>query len=332
MTVKRVQWVKYKNMGGPRYLGQRGKDRKFVHTYKPQEPMGVWSQIMAVVAACEGNFDTVVMYDETGVTAGFMQWTFKSGRLQKLLQFMKSIPCIDFTQRDSDENLFDDLLVMDDGRQIFSRFGFSIQNGKFFSGGKFLNPVNKKEQKRIVDVCMGRGLGLKDDKARVHAMALCKLFAGLGRTPTFQAAQVEFGKHEFKLALDAKRPPLKEVGGTIRHLIPDEAWGTPIPAIFFNLYQNAPMGAFRLFKNALKKAKAKRLVELTSVEGYVLADGASMDDVLDIIWRQLNRTGYADWGFRSKQYLESGGKNPPRIKRIKPAIKEYYGVDLPYYK
>lgn len=337
MSVKRVQWVKYRSMGGPRYMGEKEKNGKYKHVYEPQKPWGVWSQIMGVVAACEGNYDTVVMYDETGVTAGFMQWTFKSGRLQNLLQYLKSIPCFDFSKTGVDENLFDDLLRNDEG-QVFNRFGFSIKNGRFFSGGKTLNPAKKKEQKKIVDVCMGRFGGVERKNPKSHATALCKLFAELGQTTEFQAAQIEFGKMEFKRALDARRPPLKSVGGTIRHLLPEEIWGTPIPAIFFNLYQNAPMGAFKLFMNSMKKAAKKGLVELTRDDGYVMVDhppgGLESDlrELLNIIWLQLNKTAYADWGFRSKQYLESGGKNPPRIKRIRPAIEEYYGVKLPYIK
>ena len=75
---------------------------------------------------------------------------------------------------------------------------------------------------------------------------------------------------------------------------------------------------------------------LTDDAGYELVPSTDIDgcarDVLDIIWGQLNRSAYADWGVRSKQYLESGGKNPPRIMNIRPAINEFYGIDLPYQR
>jgi hypothetical protein len=265
------------------------------------------------------------MYDETGVTAGFMQWTFKSGRLQKLLQFLKSIDC-------GDQTLFDLLLYAPSaGRQVFESFGFKIESGQFCANGKVLDPRKKAQQKAIVDICMGRRAMLSVAEQKKQAKALCTVFAELGQELEFQFAQIEFAKLEFKRALDARRPPLKSVGGTIRCLLPDEVWGSPIPAIFFNLFQNMPGGSFTLFKNAWKTIADRGDAELTS-KGYRLKEHALVESVLETIWKRLNRTAYADWGFRSKQYLESGGKNPPRIMRIKPAIEEFYGEDLPYYK
>jgi hypothetical protein len=141
--------------------------------------------------------------------------------------------------------------------------------------------------------------------------------------PGIQAAQNEYAKIELKQALGYRRPPLASVGGTIKHMLPDEVWGTPIPAIFFNLYQNLPGGSFKLFKSALSDAEKKGIV--TFNDGYHVQK--STDDLLLLIWEKLCRTSIADWGFRSKQYL-ANKKNTPRITRIQPAIKKYYGIDL----
>lgn len=323
-------WVKYKDMGGPLYRGEKRGTKK-VHVYDPGEPWGVWSQVLGVVARCEGTHDTVVMYDETGVTAFFLQWTFKSGRLQNLLQFMKGVPSADGVS-----SVFDKYCVDESGRQIFSGFGFRIDGGWFVtSAGKVLNPAKKRERDAIVDVCMGRrALGTQKAQRR-FALDLCAMFARLGQEKEVQDAAIDFAKVEFKRALKVKRSPLKDVGWRISSLLPGQVWGTPIPAIFFNLYQNSPGGAFRLFKGAWKEAHRTGVaffVEGGDDAGYGLTSDDRYGELLDIIWTRLNRTKYADWGFGSKQYIESGGKNSPRIMRIKPAIKEFYDVDLPYDK
>ena len=323
------KWVKYRDMGGPRYLGQK-ENGKFVHVYNPSKPWGVWSQILGVVARCEGRFDTVVMYDETGVTAGTFQWTFKSGRLQKLLQFFKSIPYMDF-EKDEEQTLFDVVCEDAHGTQIFAKYGFTIQGGKFFVGRK-LNASKASDRKIIIDTCMGRRkMHATQKEQRQFALRLCKEFAVLGQKMEVQAAMVEYAKLEFKKALDVKRKILNSVGGTIRCLLPDAVWGTPIPAIFFNLWQNSPGGAYKMYKNAWKEAVNKDIANPVQGGGFHVSE-LGAQDMLDIVWRRLCRSSYADWGFKSKQYLESGGKNPPRIKNIRPAIKEFYGVDLKYIK
>ena len=87
-----------------------------------------------------------------------------------------------------------------------------------------------------------------------------------------------------------------------------------VKALALNLFQNSPGGMFRLFLNAKKAA------------GYDAK--AYFEDA----WKRVCFSKYADWGFRSKQYLASGGKNPPRVLRIQKAFKEFYGVDLMLYK
>jgi len=330
MPIK-ASWVKYRSMGGPRYLGEKAGG-VWLHTYQPPMPWGVWTQILGVVARCEGRHDTVVMYDETGVTFGAFQWTFKSGRLQKLLQFFKSVPHFDF-ENDRETTLFDEHCIKG-GVQIFEGFGFQIEGGKIVNAhsGKVFDPRRQEQQKEIVDMCMGRKTLCGFPSSKAFALALCKTFAKLGQQPDIQAACVEYAKLEFKKALDVRRGPLESVGGTIRCLLPDAVWRSAIPAIFFNLYQNSPGGTFKLFKGAMKEAAQKRIVVFEAGgNGYEMNDN-HVEDLLDVIWLRLCRSSYADWGFKSKQYIASGGKNPPRIKNIRPAIDEFYGVDLQYIK
>lgn len=327
------RWVKYKHMGGPRYLGRR-EGGKYIHVYNPSKPWGVWSQILGVVARTEGRHDTVVMYDETGVTFGAFQWTFKSGRLQKLLEFFKTIPYFDF-ESNVETNLFNKHFTdisNRNRRQFFEDYGFYIFGGVFVPNSSLshLDPRNRSQCKSIVDICMGRRQS--EGNSRDIALGLCDLFARIGGEIDIQAAMVEYAKLEFKASLDVKRKPLRSIGGTIRCLLPDEFWGTPIPALFFNLNQNSPGGSFILFKRALKQAEKQGLVVLNS-NGYCVrsSNKECLDAILYIIWKCLDKSGYADWGFKSKQYLASGGKNPPRIIGIKKAIEEFYGVSLPYY-
>jgi len=249
------------------------------------------------------------------------------------LQFLKSIPHMDFVDN-KDNTLFDSVCVVD-GKQVFESYGFRIDGGRFvdIKNNKKLNPRIRSQRNRMIDICMGRDHSVVK-KQREHALGLCDLFAKIGEDVGVQYAMVEYAKLEFKTSLDIHRRPLKSVGGTIRCLLPDEVWGTPIPALFFNLCQNSPGGAYKLFRMAMLKAESDGLVVLRGDNGYmVIADHVGwQDDLLGIIWKMLNKSAYADWGFQSKQYLSSGKKNPPRIVNIKPAIKEFYGVDLPLYR
>jgi len=331
MTTTKINpsWVKYLDMGGPRW---RGKVK-----YEIPKPWGPWSKILGVVADSEGEPDTTVMYDETGVTWGTFQWTFKSGRLQRLLEFFKSVERVE-NGEEIGMSLFEAMFEQVDKQQLFRRYGFSIHGGKFmYRGVRALNPRIKKERDLMVDTCMGRGLysSVKDQK--YHARSLCREFAEVGQDPQVWDVQTTYAKHEFRSELDIQRSPLKSAGGTIRSIVPNSMLDSPFAAIFFNLYQNLPGGAFSLFKKVWKDAYKKGLAayvegSIPGISGYFPVEEKHESDILDILWKKLNQSSTADWGFKSKQYLKSGGKNPPRIKRIKPAIKKYYGIDLPYIK
>lgn len=295
----RAKWVKYKSLGGPRVKG--------TSVYNPPQPWGPWTKIMGVVARCEGAHDTVVMYDETGVTFGFMQWTFKSGRLQQLLESLKSIPVYDFEHENSDHTLFDE--VCGAGGSALERYGFNILGGKFVEIGRGVLSVNNKaQQKRIVDVCMGRTRFKTFAQQKQAALELAEFFGEIGVEFGMAAAQIAFAKQEFKKQLEYKRPPLG--GRSINGLLDGEnpaTWETPLAALFFNLWQNNPGAAYRLFQNARK-----------------VTDGP--EAYFEQAWKLANRSTFGNWGWAKP------ANKSPRVVRIKAAIKEFYGVDLTYYK
>ena len=313
--MSKAQWVKWKKGGGPRVRGTL--------KYNPAPPHGPWTKIMGVVARCEGSHDTVVMYDETGVTFGFMQWTFKSGRLQKLLESFKSIPNYDFTMEGAHDTLFDAVCRKPLGSQVFEAFGFRIERGKFVdtTTGKSLNMNKKAQQKRCVDICMGRVQYPGDfKKQKQHAMALARLFAEIGREFGVADAQVQFAIQEFKRQMMYKRSPLG--GMTIAELLnvsqqvqepplfgDVDVWSTPLLALFFNLWQNNPGAAYRLFLRAKK------------------IDGSGNPLVyFQQAWKLANRSKFGNWGWGKPQ------NKSPRVVRIKKAVKEFYGSSLQYYK
>jgi hypothetical protein len=117
-------------------------------------------------------------------------------------------------------------------------------------------------------------------------------------------AQIEFAKNEFKRCLTAERRPLKNVK-TIANLLAG-TWDTPIPALFFNLWQNSPAGAYRLFLNE-----------------YSLTGRKDPDTFFKGLWSRLNRNKYANWSYAKPE------NKVPRIRRIKKAMTEFYGLDLP---
>ena len=315
--MSKMEWVKYKNYEGPRYIGDQ--------VFNPSKPWGPWTKIMGVVARCEGNHDTVVMYDGTGVTWGFLQWTFTSGRLQKLLQSFKSIPYFEFDLDGDDENirsLFDYICCTSISQvQCFETFGFRIDHGKFIDSRRSvaLHPYNNK--KRISNICLKNRSGKLDKQ---HAKSLADSFASMGKLHEVQLAQIQFAKNEFERALTFRRKPLD--GRTIKDLLPDKLWeNTVVPAIFFNLWQNSPRGAYKFFLNCWNEARKRRIA---AAVGVLQPD---MEEVFEeIVWKRLNKTVFANWGWRSKRYKE--GKGKPRVYRIKKAIKEFYNVDLEFIK
>ncbi len=274
---------------------------------------------MGVVARCEGAHDTVVMYDSTAVTAGFLQWTFKSGRLQKLLESFKSIPVYAFTGDGKHNTLFDLVCCEDHPRlvQKFERFGFRITGGKFVDlrSGRALNMINKAQQKRCVDICMGRVQypgNLK--KQRQHAMALANLFATMGQDFAVAEAQIQFAKQEFKRQMGYKRPPLG--GMTIAELLyadRHESWETPLAALWWNLWQNHPGSAYRLF------LRARRIDGCSDPETY-----------FQQAWKLINRSKFGNWGWGKPKNRPKN--KSPRVVRIKKAIKEFYGINVKYFK
>lgn len=298
----KVNWVKYKDGGGPSYKGEM--------QYNPAKPWGVWSQIMGVVARCEGCHDTVVMYDGTAVTWGHQQWTFTSGRLQKLLESFKSIPSYDVEREgEGSWTLFDDVCCTNIDVQTFESFGFRIEGGKFveITGAAqdvILDPSYPMQKNRIVDICMGRVRYSDFPNQKNHAMKLAEVFAKMGAQLGVAEAQITFAKAELQRALKFTRKPLGAIE-TIDNLLAG-TWETPAPALFFNLWQNNPGAAYKLF------LKAK-------------SSGAQGQAFFDKAWQLANRSTFGNWGWKE-------GNKSPRVTRIKSAIKEFYGIDLPFFK
>ena len=298
-----MKWVKWKEYQGVRSMGS--------FRYSPQKPWGPWTKIMGVVARCEGNHDTCVSYDNTGMTWGFLQWTFTSGRLSKLLQSMKSVAYYSFDAQDEgceQETLFESAF-MSKGIQVFEKFGFEIIDGHFFEiledgSRKKLIPNLRKHRQRISDICMGKVKHSKFADQKKFAMKLAEIFSEAGKREDIAFIQSEFGKNEFKRCLNTKRPPLHEVK-TIDKLL-EGTWDTMIPAIFFNLWQNSPAGAYRLF-----------------LKEYRLTGRKGSDKFLEGLWNRLSRSKYANWSYANPE------NKSPRILRIKKGIEEFYGVSLP---
>lgn len=290
-----MAWVKYKSHQGVKLVGKNG--------YNPPQPWGPWTKIMGVVAACEGNHDTVISYDGTGLTWGFMQWTFTSGRLQRLLEYFKSVNYYDFDAEAKDSNLFD--IYFSPGRvQIFEKFGFKIRNGQFCSklhGFSALNPRDPMQRKLIDDICMGRTRYAELRDRKKFATDLAQLFSDAGKEPEVAFAQIEFAKGEFKRALQVERDPLKHYK-TIKALL-NGTWDSYVPSVFFNLWQNNPAATYRLFIRA--------------------KDRSTPESFADAVWDGLKKSKFGNWSYAKPE------NRGPRILRISKAIKQYYGVSLP---
>jgi hypothetical protein len=317
IDIKKIKWVKYGNHQGCQYHGS--------NQYNPPKPWGPWTRILGVVARCEGNHDTVVSYDNTAITWGFMQWTFTSGRLQKLLESFKSIPFYDF----SDETAHPMYTLFDVKCPQFSEFGFHIRGGRFIDRSLKVVFEPGKDNKKMNDICLGRvAFPNQPQKQKTFAKRLAAVFGDLGSYDEVAAAQIQFAKQELKRSLDYTRKPLGEIG-TIRNLISqsDKSWELPIAAVFFNLWQNSPKGAYMLYKNAWKDAKKRGI---SDKPGHLIE--GSENGFLNLVWERVNKTKFANWGWNSKRYKANPRGVKPRVYRIKLAIKEFYGIDLPFIK
>ena len=286
-----MSWVKYKDKHGVRLMGK--------NKYDPPQPWESWTKIMGVVARCEGNHDTVISYDGTGVTWGFMQWTFTSGRLQKLLEYLKSVQEGDLEVNPWGLNLYDKYFA---GK--IEPFGFYIKNGKFMrtSSGLSLDPRTRYNKRKIDDICMGRVQYDMVSKQKWHATELAKIFADAGKLSEISYAQIDYARDEFKRSIQYTRKPLGKYK-TLANLL-EGTWEGPVPAIFFNLWQNSPAAAYKLFIRAKDASETP-------------------EDLQEIAWGKLKKSKFANWS-----YAKPGNKSP-RIRRIAKAVKEFYGISLP---
>ena len=195
-----------------------------------------------------------------------------------------------------------------EGVQVFEDFGFRIESGYFCEiledgSNKRLISNLKKNRQRISDICMGRVKHKKFANQKQHAMDLAEIFATAGQDEDVAHAQIAFAKGELKRCLNVKRKPLEEVK-TLENLLRG-TWNTPIPALFFNLWFNSPAAAYRLFLNE-----------------YRLTGNKDPDTFFKGLWGRLNRNKFANWSYANPE------NKVPRIRRIRKAMMEFYGLDL----
>lgn len=276
-----MQWVKYKK--GLEGIRHHGDCR-----YEPSKPFTNQQKILGTIARCEGNHDTVVSYDGTGVTWGFMQWTFTSGRLARLIQYLGEAG--------------DKYFKFSSGKSRFHDFDFDIVDGRFVheETGMVIVPDSKQDRKLIDDICMGRTL-YKDKKDRqIHASCLAEIFAEAGKDKKIQKKQEEFAWKEIDRAINVNRKSALGKIGTIGGLLNGEL-RSPMTGVFFNLWTNNPRAAYKLFI------------------------GARHDDAdryFENVWESLRKSEFGNWSYAKEK------NKSPRIKRIAAALQEFYGLNL----
>jgi hypothetical protein len=204
------------------------------------------------------------------------------------------------------------------GEQIFEKYDFKIEGGMFFdqTSGKTLDPSYPAQKKRIDDICLGKLAHPANFlKQKDFAKALCADCAMIAQFHGVPEAQATYAKEELKRSLSVKRSPLGKYE-TVENLL-GNTLDTAVAGIFFNLWQNNPGAAFKLFINARN--------ELSGNSG-----GFTNEDYLKVVWRMLNNSTFGNWSYRGAYHKKNGGT--PRIVRIKEALKEFYGLDLDIVK
>lgn len=284
-----IIWSSYGKYKGPLYKGSL--------PYAPPEPHTQWQKILGVIADCEGKHDTVVMHDGTGVTAGFMQWTFTSGRLQNFLEHLKTIIYPGkFPGFHGYMSIYDVACKDHYNYTFFNEFGFDIIKGDFIdlSDGKAIKVNDEAGKEKVRSICLG--------KTKKHAENLCFRMIEIMRTLGVDKAQISFAEKELKEALPLKRAVLGK-HSTIDNLLAG-SWDSAAPALFFNLYQNNPKASFNLFMKARESEK----------------------ELFEAAWELLEQSTFGNWSYNSKDC--KNGKRTPRIARIKVALNKYYDLEL----
>ena len=285
-----IIWSSYGKYKGPLYKGSL--------PYAPPEPHTQWQKILGVIADCEGKIDTVCMHDGTGVTAGFMQWTFASGRLQRFLEHLKTIiyPGM-FPGFRGYKSIYDIACKDPYSYTFFHEFGFDIINGEFIdlTDGKAVDLNTTAGKEKVNSICLG--------KTKSHAEKLLLRMIEIMQTDGVAKAQISFAEKELKELLPLKRSILGKFS-TIDNLLIG-SWDSPAPALFFNLFQNNPKASYSLFMRA-KEVKDKELFEAA--------------------WELLEQSKFGNWSYNSVDYKKY--KRKPRIERIKTSLNEHYDLKL----
>lgn len=222
-----VRWAKYGSFSGPWVRGTKP------YTPPSREEATWWDVLCYAVASPEGGaYDTFVAYDGTAVTAGLFQWTFTSGRLQKMLVAAQRVAPKTFQNTVG---------------ALFSSMGITFKNGVLF-----------KDEKALTDKASLRDLftppggqtpksGSNWNKARAVAEAFNTFF----RDPMLNPVQENFFLTELISESKLGRP--KMGGRSIASILYPKGWdpdGLPphnpqdaCRAMFWSFWQNAPRQA-----------------------------------------------------------------------------------------
>ena len=230
----KISWCVRGSFRGARILG--------VNKYKPlfvgNPPE--WELVLVAVAEPEGGaFDTFISYDGTAATWGIAQWTFTSGRLQKLLSYVRE-HCEDLWLDSGVEELLDDLgLVLDPAGNLRDK--------------DTNNRVIKKDTLRSIFTPPG-GYVPKTRRYREVAENVALTLSKLGEHTGVGWVQVSFFIHELLREARYGRPCLH--GKSIAEYLyatntPSYDYTAPIVdpylsvsrALFWSMWQNSPRKA-----------------------------------------------------------------------------------------
>lgn len=192
-------------------------------------PAEEWDVVIAAIAKPEGHYDTVVSYDGTALTWGLAQWTFTSGRLQRLLGEI-------ITRLGFDSPLLEPAITA-----IRSAGLILSPNGSLLDLNS--KPVVGKSDLRCRLTPVG-GVVPRSGKNWEIAARIAEAFHALGKDPTVAKIQTSFLVKELRHESTLKRPTL--CGSTIARYLYEglNIGGTPelivARSLFWSMWQNSP--------------------------------------------------------------------------------------------
>jgi hypothetical protein len=222
------------------YSGWSGVSIRGLNTYNKIPPATEWEVVMAAIAKPEGGaFDTVVSYDGTALTWGIAQWTFTSGRLQKLLAKIVSYYGL--------SSGFATQIAA-----ALKPFGLNLDvlHGRLLDAKTDKEVLDKAQLRNILTPPSGCVPKTGPNWEKAKALAL--FFADLGMDPGAARIQWEFLKEELSREALLGRPKLggKSIADFL-YLAPNDGADTPsvcnqliaARALFWSMWQNSPRSA-----------------------------------------------------------------------------------------